>query len=91
MEYLLLKIKLNIFIIMKLWNDFESVILKSKKRPNFAARDVLCPEKFCRNPKKIKRTDLTAMGKSLARLGCNRAGQSNKKGDHYRYWIKPEK
>ena len=31
------------------------------------------------------------MGKSLARIGCISAGQSNKKGDRSRYWIKPEK
>ncbi len=57
----------------------------------FTAREVLCHDMFYRDPEKIKRTDLTAMGKSLARIGCNRAGQSNKKGDRSRYWIKPEK
>ena len=56
----------------------------------FTAREVLCHEMFYRDPEKIKRTDLTAMGKSLARIGCNRAGQSNKKGDRSRYWTKPE-
>ena len=57
----------------------------------FTAREVLCHDMFYRDPEKIKRTDLTAMGKSLARIGCSRAGQSNKKGDRSRYWIKPEK
>ena len=57
----------------------------------FTAREVLCHDMFYRNPEKIKRTDLTAMGKTLARIGCISAGQSNKKGDRSRYWIKPEK
>ena len=56
----------------------------------FTAREVLCHDMFYRDPEKIKRTDLTAMGKSLARIGCIRAGQSNKKGDRSRYWTKPE-
>ncbi len=56
----------------------------------FTAREVLCHDMFYRDPEKIKRTDLTAMGKSLARIGCIRAGQSNKKSDHSRYWTKPE-
>ena len=30
------------------------------------------------------------MGKALRRVGCQRAGQSNKKGDRSRYWTKPE-
>ena len=46
---------------------------------------------FTRDPEKIKRVDLTAMGKSLARIGCTRAGQSNKKGDRSRYCNKPAK
>ena len=46
---------------------------------------------FYRDPEKIKKIDLTAMGKSLARIGCISAGQSNKKGDRSRYWTKPEK
>ena len=41
----------------------------------FTARVVLCNEMFYRDPEMIKRTDLTAMGKSLAKIGCNRAGQ----------------
>ncbi len=45
---------------------------------------------FHRDPEKIKRLDLTSMDKSLARIGCNRAGQSNKKGDRSRYWTRPE-
>ena len=57
----------------------------------FTAREVLCHDMFARDPEKIKRIDLTAMGKSLARIGCTRAGQSNKKGDRSRYWTKPEK
>ena len=57
----------------------------------FTAREVLCHDMFYRDPEKIKRTDLTAMGKALARIGCIRAGQSNKKGDRSRYWTKPEK
>ena len=56
----------------------------------FTAREVLCHDMFARDPEKIKRIDLTAMGKSLARIGCTKAGQSNKKGDRSRYWIKPE-
>ena len=66
--------------------------VKNKSTPGkFTAREVLCHDMFYRDPEKIKKTDLTAMGKSLARIGCNRAGQSNKKGDRSRYWIKPEK
>ena len=57
----------------------------------FTAREVLCHEMFYKDPEKIKRTALTAMGKSLARIGCIRTGQSNKKGDRSRYWIKSEK
>ena len=56
----------------------------------FTAREVLVREMFNREPEKIRRLDLTAMGKSLARIGCNRAGQSNKKGDRSRYWTRPE-
>ena len=65
---------------------FESINISVK----FTAREVLCQEMFYRDPEKIKRIDLTAMGKSLARIGCIRAGQSNKKGDRSRYWTKPE-
>ena len=66
--------------------------VKNKSTPGkFTAREVLCHDMFYKDPEKIKKTDLTAMGKSLARIGCNRAGQSNKKGDRSRYWIKPEK
>ena len=57
----------------------------------FTAREVLCHDMFYRDPEKIKKIDLTAMGKSLARIGCISAGQSNKKGDRSRYWTKPEK
>ena len=57
----------------------------------FTAREVLCHDMFAKDPEKIKRIELTAMGKSLARIGCIRAGQSNKKGDRSRYWTKPEK
>ena len=66
--------------------------VENKSTPRrFTAREVLCNEMFCRDPEKIKRIDLTAMGKSLARIGCISAGQSNKKGDRSRYWTKPEK
>lgn len=57
----------------------------------FTAREVLCHDMFYRDPEKIKKIDLTAMGKSLARIGCISVGQSNKKGDRSRYWTKPEK
>ena len=57
----------------------------------FTAREVLCHDMFAKDPEKIKRIDLTAMDKSLARIGCIRAGKSNKKGDRSRYWTKPEK
>ncbi len=30
------------------------------------------------------------MGKALKRVGCQPAGQSNKKGDRSRLWTKPE-
>ena len=56
----------------------------------FTAREVLCHDMFHREAEKIKRLDLTAMGKALRRVGCQRAGQSNKKGDRSRYWTKPE-
>ena len=56
----------------------------------FTAREVLCHDMFYRDPEKIKKIDLTAMGKSLARIGCISAGQSYKKGDRSRYWIKTE-
>ena len=56
----------------------------------FTARDVLASNMFFKDPEKIRRFDLTAMGKSLARIGCNKAGQSNKKGDRSRYWTRPE-
>tara|TARA_A100001011_G_scaffold1760_1_gene2044 strand:- start:337 stop:1539 length:1203 start_codon:yes stop_codon:yes gene_type:complete len=66
--------------------------LKNTSTPwRFTAREVLCHDMFYKDPEKIKRTDLTAMGKSLARIGCTRAGQSNKKGDRSRYWTNPEK
>jgi len=45
---------------------------------------------FNREPEKIRRLDLTAMGKALKKVGCQSAGQSNKKGDRSRYWTKPE-
>jgi len=65
--------------------------VESIHTPNkFTAREVLCHDMFHRDPESIKRLDLTAMGKSLARIGCKRAGQSNKKGDRSRYWTKPE-
>ena len=64
--------------------------VESTTRNKFTARDVLVYEMFRHDPEKIKRLDLTAMGKSLARIGCNRAGQSNKKGDRSRYWTRPE-
>ena len=30
------------------------------------------------------------MGKALSKIGCQPAGQSNKKGDRSRLWTKPE-
>ena len=45
---------------------------------------------FHNDQEKIKKLDLTAMGKALRRVGCQSAGQSNKKGDRSRYWTKPE-
>ena len=45
---------------------------------------------FRSDPEKIKTKDLTAMGKALRRIGCQSAGQSNKKGDRSRLWKKPE-
>ena len=56
----------------------------------FTAREVLVREMFNREPEKIRRLDLTAMGKALKKVGCQSAGQSNKKGDRSRYWTKPE-
>ena len=46
---------------------------------------------FHNDPEKIKTRDLTAMGKALRRVGCQSAGQSNKKNDRSRLWKKPEK
>ena len=56
----------------------------------FTAREVLCHDMFHNDQEKIKKLDLTAMGKALRRVGCQSAGQSNKKGDRSRYWTKPE-
>ena len=45
---------------------------------------------FNREPEKIRRLDLISMGKAFKKVGCQSAGQSNKKGDRSRYWTKPE-
>ena len=64
--------------------------VESTTRNKFTARDVLFYEMFRHDPEKIKTRDLTAMGKALRRVGCQPAGQSNKKGDRSRLWTKPE-
>ena len=63
--------------------------VESTTRNKFTARDVLVYDMFRSDPEKIKRLDLTAMGKALRRIGCQSAGQSNKKGDRSRLWTKP--
>jgi len=64
--------------------------LESTTKIKFTAREVLASDKFYREPEKIATKDMTAMGKALKRVGCQPAGQSNKKGDRSRLWTKPE-
>ncbi len=74
-------------------DPFEHYALKfleSTTKIKFTAREVLVSDKFNKEPEKISQRDMTAMGKALKRVGCQSAGQSNKKGDRSRLWTKPE-
>jgi len=64
--------------------------VESTTKNKFNARDVLSIDMFHDDPTKIKQFDLTCMGKALRRVGCQPAGQSNKKGDPSRLWTAPE-
>ena len=72
------------------YEHYALEFVESTTRNKFTARDVLFYEMFRHDPEKIKTRDLTAMGKALRRVGCQPAGQSNKKGDRSRLWTKPE-
>ena len=74
-------------------DPFEHYALKfieSTTKIKFTAREVLENDKCSHEPEKISQRDMTAMGKALKRVGCQPAGQSNKKGDRSRLWTKPE-
>ena len=64
--------------------------IESTTKIKFTAREVLASDKFHREPENIATKDMTAMGKALRRVGCQSAGQSNKKNDRSRYWTRPE-
>ena len=73
-------------------DPFEHYALKfieSTTKSKFTAREVLESDKCSHEPEKISQRDMTAMGKALKRVGCQPAGQSNKKGDRSRLWTKP--
>ena len=72
------------------YEHYALSFVESTTKIKFTARDVLISDMFNREPEKIRIRDTTAMGKALKRVGCQPAGQSNKKGDRSRLWTAPE-